>query len=230
MRALSRLERGRVRIVAAPSIATLVLPPIIAAFSKDHPGIRLSVADVTSREAERQVLAGQADFGFTSRWSVSTDLTFQPLILDAFGVVFPKGHRFGRRRRSLAWSELQQERCVGLADDTGIRVILREEPGLPEAVTNPSYEASTTTSLDVMVAQGLGIAVLPALAAARPPLSRLGFRVLMRPEALRTLGLITSAHRPLSPAANRCAIRICEGAAAIERRPHIQTAQSAGRT
>jgi DNA-binding transcriptional LysR family regulator len=115
--------------------------------------------------------------------------------LDAFGVVFPKGHRFGRRRRSLAWSELQQERCVGLADDTGIRVILREEPGLPEAVTNPSYEASTTTSLDVMVAQGLGIAVLPALAAARPPLSRLGFRVL-RPYHLGPPSLIAGC-KPL---------------------------------
>jgi DNA-binding transcriptional LysR family regulator len=221
MRALSTLQRGRVSIAAAPSVATLVLPEVLRRFSSDHPGIRLSVADVSSREAERQVLSGRADFGYTSRWSDGSDLLFRPLLADAFGVVFQKSHRLAEGIGPLPWSELAGERCVGLAEDTGIKMILRHAPGLPEAVTNPFYEASTTTSLDMMVAGGLGVAVLPALAAARAPISKLGFRVLTEPSATRTVGLITSASRPLSPAAARCLEHVAAAAKTVSDIHHV---------
>jgi DNA-binding transcriptional LysR family regulator len=203
MRALGNLERGRVRVVAAPSLATLVLARPFAVFARGFPGIRLSLADVTSREAERQLLDGQADIAFTSRWSTRSDLAFRPLLRDRFGVVCPPSHRLATGDGPIDWKELADERCVGLVDATGIRAILREAPDLPVSVTNPFYEAATTTSLEMMVTQGLGVAVLPALAARRPPLDSLTFRPLIGPVSHREIGCIWRSDRKLRPAESR---------------------------
>ncbi len=200
MRSLGNLERGRIRIVAAPSVAALVLPGPLSSFAERHAGIRLSLADVTSREAERQLLDGQADIAFTSRWSNRADLTSRPLLRDRFGVVCPSSHRLAQVDHPIRWEELAAERCVGLIDATGIRTILREASDLPASVSNPFYEAATTTSLEVMVTQGLGIAVLPALAARRPPLDTLVFRPLVEPIAHREISVIWRADRKLRPA------------------------------
>jgi DNA-binding transcriptional LysR family regulator len=215
MRALANLERGRVRVVAAPSVATLVLPRPFAAFAGRYPGVRLSLADVTSREAERQLLEGQADIAFTSRWSARTDLAFSPMLRDRFGVVCPPSHRLARGEGPIPWSELADERCVGLIDATGIRAILREGPTLPASVTNPFYEAATTTSLEMMVAEGLGVAVLPALAARRPPLDSLIFRPLVRPVSHRDIGCIWRADRKLRPAEARLMTAVEQEAGAM---------------
>ncbi len=200
IRALGNLERGRVRVVAAPSVATLVLPKPLAAFAQRFPGIRLSLADVTSREAERQLLDGQADIAFTSRWSARTDLIFRPLLRDRFGVVCPPSHRLATENGPIGWQGIAHERCVGLVDATGIRAILRESSDLPDSVRNPFYEAATTTSLEMMVTQGFGVAVLPALAARRPPLNGLTFRPLVAPVSHREIGCIWRADRKLRPA------------------------------
>jgi DNA-binding transcriptional LysR family regulator len=224
MRSLGNLERGRIRIVAAPSVAALVLAGPFSAFAQRHPGIRLSLADVTSREAERQLLDGQADMAFTSRWSHRADLSFRPLLRDRFGVVCPPSHRLAGDRGSVAWADLASERCVGLVDATGIRTILREAPDLPASVTSPFYEAATTTSLGMMVTQGLGIAVLPALAARRPPLNALTFRPLTGPVAHRTLGLIARADRTPRLPEVRFLQAVQEGLSAMLKRDDLDLA------
>jgi DNA-binding transcriptional LysR family regulator len=208
MRALGNLERGRVRVVAAPSVATLVLARPLAVFAQRFPGIRLSLADVTSREAERQLLEGQADIAFTSRWSSRADLVFQPLFRDRFGIVCPPSHVLAKADGPIDWKELADERCVGLVDATGIRAILRDAPDLPTSVTNPFYEAATTTSLEMMVTQGLGVAVLPALAARRPPLDGLTFRPLVNPVSHRDIGCIWCADRKLRPVEMQLAMAV----------------------
>lgn len=213
MRSVKNLERGRVRVVAAPSVAALVLAGPFAEFAIAFPGIRLSLADVTSREAERQLLDGQADIAFTSRWSQRADFAFQPLLRDRFGIVCPPAHRLGIGEGPIAWSELADERCVGLIDATGIRAILRDEPDLPPSVTNPFYEAATTTSLEMMVTQGLGIAVLPALAARRPPLDALRFRPLKDPVSVREIGTIWRADRTPRPVEVRLLALVGKGLA-----------------
>ncbi len=203
MRSLGNLERGRVRVVAAPSVATLLLPIPLGAFTREYPGVRVSLADVTSLEAERQVLDGRADIAITSLWSQNPRLTFTPLLADRFGAIFHPDHPLARMSGDLRWEELKDERCIGLTDATGIRTILRSEQGLPTSVTNPFYEAATTTSLEMMVQQGLGVAVLPALAAARAPLSALLFRPLVEPSANRVIGIISITGAKPSRAAQR---------------------------
>src|SRR5690606_29056107 len=106
--------------------------------------------------------------------------------------------QFGER---VSWSQLMGHKQIGLIGDTGILSVLRSHIELPSEVTAPFYEASSTTSQAALVQSGMGLAVLPALAAARLLGRGLRFSLLEAPVINRTLSFITHAHYGLSPMA-----------------------------
>jgi len=200
LNAVSGLERGIVGIAAAPSVVSLILPNLVADFSARYPGIRFYLRDDTSSAIQQAVLRKEVEIGITGKWADDPDLEFTPLLIDRFGVVCPHGHPLMKRQAKLEWTDLKDWRCVGLSTHTGIRIILREQTELPASVATPFYEVSSTTGMEALVSAGLGIAVLPALAAQRQPLAGLSFRELHGPVAERVIYLITHRGRILSPA------------------------------
>ncbi len=201
VRAVAERQRGHVSIAAAPSVVALVLAPAIAGFSATYPNISVAVSDGGAELVQQRVLAAEADFGITSRWADDPGLDFRPLICDRFGVVCRKDHPLGRAKTRIAWKRLQGERYIGLGVDTGIRTMLQSSPDLPTMLRAPHFEVSSTGSLYAMLNAGLGISVLPALAANLIPLNHLAFRELTEPSLERTICVITRRGRALSPAA-----------------------------
>jgi DNA-binding transcriptional LysR family regulator len=199
---VAALEYGTVGIAAAPSVVTLILPQLIADFSARYPGIRCYIKDDTSAAVQQAVLRREVDIGFTSKWSDDPDLVFTPCLIDRFGIVCPAQHPLAKKKEKIKWTDLAEYRCVGLSNDTGIRTILREKTELPPSVASPFYEVSSTTGLEALVSAGLGISVLPALAAQRQPLGDLSFRELHNPSVERVICLITHRQRTLSHAAS----------------------------
>ncbi len=79
----------------------------------------------------------------------------------------------------------------------------------------------------MMVKQGLGLAVLPALAAQRPPLSELAFRPLTQPVSWREIGLIRRADLSPRPAEARLAKLVSDAVPGLIRSPHVNLSASA---
>lgn len=201
VRAVAERQRGHISIAAAPSVVTLILSPVIAQFSSAFPNISVVVSDGSSENVQRRVLTGEADFGIASRWSDDPGLEFKPLLRDRFGIVCRQDHALAKLRGRLTWKHLHTHRYVGLATDTGIRAMLHSVPGLPPMLRTPQYEVSSTTSLQAMLIEGLGVSVLPSLAAHLAPLDSLAFRALHEPRLEREICLIVRRGRALSPAA-----------------------------
>lgn len=201
VRAVADRQRGHVSIAAAPSVVALILAPAIARFSATYPNISVTVSDGGAEVVQQRLLASEADFGITSRWADDPGLEFRPLIYDRFGLVCRRDHPLGRAKTRIAWKRLQGERYVGLAVDTGIRTMLQAAPGLPALLRAPHFEVSSTGSLHAMLDAGLGVSVLPALAAHLKPLNQLAFRELIEPKLEREICVITRRSRALSPAA-----------------------------
>lgn len=201
VRAVAKRESGHVSITAAPSVVVLLLAPVAALFGAAYPNIRIAVRDGGSELVQRRVLESESDFGFASKWSDDPALEFRPVLRDRFGVVCRKDHPFAKRRGKLTWRRLETERHVGLAPDTGIHAMLQSAPGIPPNVRTSHFQVSSTTSLHAMVDAGLGISVLPALAAHLEPFDRLAFRELAEPRLEREICLVTRRSRSLSPAA-----------------------------
>ncbi|MNV95189.1 LysR substrate binding domain protein [compost metagenome] len=78
--------------------------------------------------------------------------------------------------------------------------LLRARADLPIEAGAPFYEASSTTSQAALVKAGLGVALLPALAAERVREPGLAYALLARPTVVRTVCIIRHKEYPLSPA------------------------------
>ncbi|MFJ0764836.1 LysR substrate-binding domain-containing protein [Bordetella bronchiseptica] len=161
------LERGRVSVAAAPSAITQLIAPAAADFARRHPAIRLYLRDDNSGRIQRQVAAQEVDFGLTSRWADAPGLAFDPLLEDRFGVLYRADDTSIQPGRDghVRWERLSHRKLVGVVDETGIMALLRARADLPIEAAAPFYEASSTTSQAALVKAGLGVALLPALAA-----------------------------------------------------------------
>jgi len=224
MRDFAGMLRGQLCVAAGPSLAVLLLPDLLRAFGERYPGVRMRVVDDTSGDIQRRVLAGEADLGLTSRHRDEPDLVFEPILHDVYGVICGANHALARKRGPIRWDALGKERFVGLSEETGIGAFLRALPNMPDSVRAPFYEAHTTTSQAALVAAGLGIGVLPALAAARAPISTLRFRSLAAPRVEREICIITHRTRQLSPAAQAFVAQVREALGTLKLPPGVRRA------
>ena len=92
-------RRGRVAIALLPSLAAGWLPPLLAKFHRQHPGIELDVADVLSDACIERVRAGSADFALASTRTATPELHTEEFCRDQFHLVCPRDHALARAAR-----------------------------------------------------------------------------------------------------------------------------------
>jgi DNA-binding transcriptional LysR family regulator len=83
--ALRGLRRGRVRVATVESVSVSPLPDILSSFRDRYPGIGIALTVAGSDAVTAQVLAHEADLGFT----------FNPTSLHGLEIAFEKGMRIG---------------------------------------------------------------------------------------------------------------------------------------
>ena len=121
--ALSKGIGGTIRIAAAPSVLTRILPGVISRFVEEHPDARLRLDELNAGEVHEAVARNEADFGIAGEWHALPDIAFSPLFSDRFGVLCRPTHAFARRS-AIAWSELADQAFVGLGPESGTRAMM----------------------------------------------------------------------------------------------------------
>ena len=199
LKAISKSQRGHVRIGAAPSMIVHVVTPALAAFRSAYPNITISVRDGGSDRIERAVLNGDVDFGIASRLHNYPELSYVPILTDPFGVIFPDEHPLAEKKDRITWADLAPYDYIALTNDTGIGAFLEGYPelGLKEK-SDPYDHASSTTSLYAMLSLGGKISVLPAVAAYAGSLQKFQFVELSEPTISREICLVTRHFRSFS--------------------------------
>jgi DNA-binding transcriptional LysR family regulator len=201
MRALGRRERGKVGVGAVPSVMALLLSDASASFIEKYPSIDLYLREDNSEAVEQRILSGDVDFGICSPLERSPQLAFEPLFEDAYGVVAAHDHPLAQERSEVTWRELQRFRVIGFSADLGMQHQLTKTSTLSQDFREPRYRVSNTSTIATLLARGVGVSAMSALAAQRAPLNGLSFRPLKDPTLSRTVGLLTRVGRSLSPAA-----------------------------
>ncbi|GGB93395.1 LysR family transcriptional regulator [Marinobacterium zhoushanense] len=199
----AELKQGHVNLAGSPSIVTRFLPSALARFRTQHPTISVHIRDDSAGSLEQRVLNNEVDFAIAGNHSDQPDLEYQPLLRDRYGLVVPHQHPLAQSS-SLDWLSIPGDQLILLSQENGIRAQLErfsESGQLPITLGTPPIEANNPAGLAALIAQNLGISVLPALAADTHSFAQLRFIPLEHPKLEREICIITRRGRALSPAA-----------------------------
>ncbi|MBS3804247.1 MAG: LysR family transcriptional regulator [Oleiphilaceae bacterium] len=187
-------KAGQIEIAVVPSVASRIMPAILADFIASHPNLKVSLHDGPADFVRRLVRGNEVDLGLSSLWQEDDDLDFMPLMHDDIGVVCRDDHAFANRE-SLNWRELE-----GLSLIRNGTSRLLESTAAEPLLEQSAFFVSNMISLTAMLEAGIGITTLPRLAFPEEHL-RLRFIKLAEPHVERQIGLLRRAGQSLSPAA-----------------------------
>jgi DNA-binding transcriptional LysR family regulator len=188
-----------VAIALLPSLAAGWLPPLLARFHQQHPGIELDVADVLSEDCIHRVRTGAADFALAATRSATPELRTEDFCRDAFHVVCPRDHALASRRGRVRLADLAPHPIVQLARSSSVRQYL--EAAIYPTQLRTVMELDQLSTVAGMVRAGLGITVVPSLTLFHFEHPDLVTRVLDAPDLVRRVFMVRRADRPLSSAA-----------------------------
>ena len=201
LRSYAERKKGFVTVAGASSVITFVIAPAIAALAKAHPGISVRLIEDHTEGLAKRVLSGEVDFGITTLLRPIDGIDARLLLRDRFGVMFPAEHPFASQRGPVSLSALSGVPLIALGTGAGIRDLVDQHPALTSVLPRPAYEASSVHTLQTLVSQNVGVALVPALTARSAAHSGVGFRSLNRPSIFRGLFFVSARSRTLWPAA-----------------------------
>jgi DNA-binding transcriptional LysR family regulator len=163
------LEGGQVRIASFRSVATHVLPSVIAKFHQQFPAIAVSLSEHGDYlHVEQALREGEADVGFTFV-PTQDDLEAWEVLQDEFIALFPPN--FQATQSQITWNELVSQPLILPPNKHIMMEKVHEHAEAHGYQLNATYEVKTDSTIVNLVAQGLGAAILPRLAAKPIPAS-----------------------------------------------------------
>lgn len=198
---LFSLRRGKLDIAAMPTFTSSLLPEILARFHGQFAGINVTVHDVVAESVVEMVSSGRAELGVTFEPGDATDLEFHSLFRDSFVALLPANHPLAAKAGPLCWRDLQDFTYITLQRPSSIRLLIDRTLQAEGIVLSPSFEAHQLVSIGRMVAQGLGLSVIPALSARQMQEMGAVTKPLDYPAIYREVGAVTRKRYSLSVAA-----------------------------
>jgi DNA-binding transcriptional LysR family regulator len=172
LRALRDLSAGRLRLGAFATADAALLPEALAAFRRAHPKVAVSLAEGYVREHVAQLHSGDLDLAIVTSTApgVLDGLRLHHLLDDTLFVAMHRDHPLAGRP-GLRLSELSAEDWIAGSsrpEETLIRAAVQS--GFRPRIT---YVVGGWTAKQGFVAAGLGITLIPSLAAGavRPDLA-----------------------------------------------------------
>ncbi|ORV45307.1 LysR family transcriptional regulator [Mycolicibacter engbaekii] len=161
---------GVVRIASFASAAAVILPPAIAQVRRALPGVGVELVAVDPDDGVEMLRSGDADAAMVTEVPGERPefpgISTMGVYNDEFFVVLPLGHRLAGRAE-VALAELARDNWVvstqtGQCPDTRVFRSACQRAGFEPTV---SYRAEEYATVQGLVAAGLGVSLVPSLAA-----------------------------------------------------------------
>lgn len=155
------LHGGKIRVASFRSAATHILPPKVAQFRQVFPHIEVSILETDPFGVEQSLRTGQVDIGLLPL-PRSEELQTWTIAKDEYVVLLPIS--VGHIPETLTWEELSKYSFI-LFNYAECTSAVREHWAKWGQTLKVAYEIKEDSTIVSMVAQGLGAAILPRLAA-----------------------------------------------------------------
>jgi DNA-binding transcriptional LysR family regulator len=164
------LRGGRLRVASFPSAGATLMPLAVAEFRRRYPAVELTLAEGEPEEIAPRVRAGEFDLALLFEFAgvserPGTGLRTATLLQDPMLVALPADHPLVGKR-ALALADLRDEHWVQTsATSPCARHVVRScvAAGFEPKVT---FESDDYETVQGLVAAGVGVALIPRLAAA----------------------------------------------------------------
>lgn len=194
------LLRGMVTVGVLPTIAPYLLPRAMAAFIEQFPGVRMVVQEDTTARLLKLAMAFEIDFALVSRPIRDERLEVRHLFSEELLLALPPGHPL-IRKRSVTAGDLASERLIVMQEGhcLGDQVLgFCDRHDLHHHISFRSAQLETVQSL---VRAGLGISLIPAMAAHHDRGHVPEYRSLHSPKPSRDIVAVWPKQRPPGRAA-----------------------------
>jgi LysR family transcriptional regulator, hydrogen peroxide-inducible genes activator len=195
------LLRGRVIVGVLPTIAPYLLPAVLGDFAKRFPSVEIVVQEETTAQLLKLMNACEIDFAVASRPIQDRRIEVKDLFTEELRLALPPRHSL-TRKRTVRLADLEKEPFIVMKEGhcLGDQVLnVCERRDLKPTI---SFRTAQLETIQALVHAGVGISLVPEMAARKKRAGLPEYRSLASPKPERKIVAIWPKQRPLSRAAN----------------------------
>ena len=152
-----------VRIGIIPTIAPFILPRVLPTLHQDFPDLQLLIREDLSENLANLLLQGELDVLLMALPYPVKNTTSYHLFNDPFVLAYPAGHPLGDVKQ-LRTRDLQGQDILLLENGHCLRDHALEACKLQSSQLSLAFEATSLHTIVPMVANGVGVSLLPEMA------------------------------------------------------------------
>ena len=195
------LLRGTVTVGVLPTIAPYLLPDVMVEFTEKFPGVEFVIHEDTTARLIRLLHGYEIDFALASQPIPDEALKVRELFCEELRLALPPGHRLTRKRTVTA-ADLEGERLIVMKEGHCLGDQVLGFCGRHNVKSKISFRSAQLETVQALVASGLGISLIPAMAARGKREDLPEYRSLQSPRPDRKIVAVWPNHRPPSRAAH----------------------------
>jgi LysR family transcriptional regulator, hydrogen peroxide-inducible genes activator len=157
---------GALQLGIIPTVAPYVLPRLLRGVHEAHPQLRLILRETQTADLVEQLRTRRLDAALLALPVPGTGLSALPLFEDPFLLALPAGHRLAARK-TVKPADLRREAVLLLEDGHCLREQALAICAEAKAQEHGDVRATSLGTLMQMVGSGLGVTLLPSIAAKR---------------------------------------------------------------
>jgi DNA-binding transcriptional LysR family regulator len=199
---LRGVARGRLRIGASTTVGAYLMPPIIARFKRQYPGVELVLDVGNAAETQKRLLDAALDFSATEGFVESPALSAEKIFQDQLLAIAPPDHPL--LRKSVVTAKMLEATMFLLREPgSGTREVVERALEKKRIVLQQSMSIGSTEAIKQAVIAGLGVAIVSGMTIQRELVTG-ALRVISISDLQidRPILLTTVKGRPLSSATN----------------------------
>jgi DNA-binding transcriptional LysR family regulator len=167
LEAIAGLRGGRLRTAAFESVAETIMPVAVAQFTKQHPGVELSMAMMEPENSLAALRAGDIDLAVTVGRGAPGDrdgdgVVHHHLLEDPMYLVLPQDHPLARKR-GLRLADVAEEPWIGGAADCECTRTITDACNRHGFHPRIAFETDDYGAMQGFIAAGVGVSLIAEL-------------------------------------------------------------------
>ncbi len=195
------LARGTVTVGVLPTIAPYLLPDVLVAFIEKFPGVEIVVQEDTTARLLKLAHAYEIDFALASHPIQDERLEMRELFVEELRLALPPGHPLTRKRK-VTTADLDGERLIVMKEGHCLGDQVLGFCDRREWKPTISFRSAQLETIQALVCSGLGLSLIPAMAARSDREDLPAYRSLHTPRPERKVIALWPKQRPLGRAAS----------------------------